>query len=77
MSVTVINKNKRPIKVISPSEQDKHISSEDAEMDARAVAAVKAAVEKAKLCKKPVAKYDPVLKKAYLEYANGEVKYVK
>ena len=52
------------------------ITNDDAEMDNRARAAVKAAIDKAKLCKKPVAGYDAVSKRAYLEYANGERKYV-
>ena len=46
------------------------ISESDAEMDSRAQAAVRSAISKAKICKKPVAK------KAYVEYANGEKKYV-
>lgn len=52
------------------------ITSSDAEMDNRARAAVKAAIDKAKLCKKPVAGYDAASKRAYVEYANGERKYV-
>ena len=46
------------------------------EMDARARQAVKVAIEKAKFCKKPVARYDTETKRAYIEYANGERKYV-
>ena len=49
----------------------------DCEMDARAVEAVKAAINKAKVCKKPVAGYDKERKAAYLEYANGERKYAE
>lgn len=45
-------------------------------MDSRATAAVRSAIDKAKVCKKPVAKYDPVTKKAYVEYADGVKKYV-
>jgi hypothetical protein len=52
------------------------ISENDSEMDARAKCAVKAAIEKAKVCKKPVARYDVEQKKAYLEFADGERKYV-
>ena len=48
----------------------------DAEMNNRAKAAVKAAIDKAKLCKKPVAKYDSASGRAYVEYASGEKKYV-
>lgn len=51
------------------------ISERDAEMDKRAVAAVKAVIEKAKICKKPIARYDTSSKKAYIEYADGRRKY--
>lgn len=44
-------------------------------MDARAVEAVKTAVAKARFCKKPVAKYDPETKRAYIEYADGKKNY--
>jgi hypothetical protein len=46
-------------------------------MDARAVEAVKAAINKARVCKKPIAGYDKENKKAYIEYANGDIKYAK
>ena len=49
----------------------------DREMDERAVEAVKAAINKAKICKKPIAGYDKEKKAAYIEYANGERKYAK
>lgn len=67
---------KRVVKVVNDSTQDDAISAEDAEMDAKAIRAVKAAIEKAKYCKNPIAKYDQVEKRAYVEYANGERKYV-
>ena len=38
------------------------ITESDAEMDSRATAAVKSALDRAKVCKKPVAKYDTVTK---------------
>lgn len=37
---------------------------------------VKAAINNAKICKKPIAGYDKEKKRAYVEYANGERKYV-
>lgn len=74
--IKVINGKQHSIQVISSSEKQNHISRRDAEMDARATKAVKTAVEKAKFCKKPIAKYDTVTKSAYVEYANGEKKYV-
>ncbi|MFR3339630.1 MAG: hypothetical protein ACLTTL_04120 [Lachnospira pectinoschiza] len=33
---------------------------------------VKAAINKAKICKKPIAGYDKKKKRAYVEYANGK-----
>lgn len=63
--------NKRVIKVIDSSNYKNSISERDAEMDARAVEAVKAAVAKAEFCKKPVARYDISEKKAYVEYPDG------
>lgn len=68
--------NNRTIKVVSVNSSAQAISSQDSEMDNRAVKAVKAAVEKATVCKKPIAKYDVKNKKAYIQYANGEIKYV-
>lgn len=62
--------------VVKDSDQRAYISENDAEMDARAVEAVRAAVSKAIFCKKPVAKYDLETKRAYIEYPNGERKYV-
>lgn len=67
---------KLSVKVVHGSKQNNYISANDAEMDARATQAVKAAVAKAQFCKKPVAKYDLTTKRAYVEYANGERKYV-
>lgn len=51
------------------------ISESDAEMDYRAEEAVKAALHRAKVCKKPIARYDMDTKRAYIEYPNGERKY--
>lgn len=44
-------------------------------MDRREVEAVKAAINKAKICKKTIAGYDKEKKAAYIEYANGDRKY--
>lgn len=52
------------------------MTESDNEMDERAVEAVKAAINKAKICKKPIAGYDNEKKQAYVEYANGERKYI-
>lgn len=64
------------VKVIS-SKSESGLSSADTEMDARATQAVKAAIQKAKICRKPVAQYDTVSKRTYVEYPNGVKRYVK
>lgn len=46
-------------------------------MDIRANAAVKAALNKAKICGKPIARYDIVTHRAYIEYADGTIRLVK
>ena len=46
--------NNRTIKVVSVNSSAQAISSQDSEMDNRAIKAVKAAVEKATVCKKPI-----------------------
>ena len=65
------------VKVVDSSNQRRYISDSDAEMDARAVEAVRAAVSRAEVCKKPIAKYDVVTKKAYVEYPGGRRVYVR
>lgn len=73
---TVKLKNGKNIKVVAAFERQNAISKNDAEMDERAVQAVKSAVNKAEFCKKPIAKYDKTEKKAYVQYADGVRKYV-
>ena len=48
-----------------------NISAEDKDMDRRINAAVNSAINRAKVCQKPIAK-----KKAYVIDSNGEKKYV-
>lgn len=67
----------RKIKVVSSTDWNCHVTSRDIEMDVRANQAVKSAVDKAIICKKPVARYDVMTKRAYIEYSNGERKYVE
>lgn len=67
---TVIEHN-RSVRIVDSSDRRSFITENDAEMDKRAVQAVKAAISKAKICKKPVAKYDPKTKTAYIEYPDG------
>ena len=74
---TVSTKNGRIIKVVSREEEKSTLTESDNEMDERAVEAVKAAIKKAKICKKPIAGYDKEKKRAYVEYANGERKYAE
>ena len=74
---TVSTKSGKIINVVSREEESKTLTLSDRQMDARAVEAVKAAINKAKVCKKPIAGYDKENKKAYIEYANGEIKYAK
>ena len=74
---TVSTKSGKVIKVVSREEEKKTLTVSDSEMDVRAIEAVKAAINKAKICKKPVAGYDKENKVAYIEYANGERKYAK
>lgn len=67
--------NVMKVKVVPPEEYRDFISESDAEMDYRAQEAVKAALHRAKVCKKPIARYDMDTKRAYIEYPNGERKY--
>ena len=77
MSKTTIEVGDFKVRVITPDDLNDEISNEEREMDKRATAAVKAAIHKAKVCNKPVAKYDSRKKKAYIEEADGVKKYVK
>ncbi|MBS4817235.1 MAG: hypothetical protein KH026_11685 [Clostridium sp.] len=72
----VIDGEKYIIKVVTGDPSDT-LTENDKEMDYRARKAVEMAIEKAKICKKPIARYDAETKHAYLEYPNGEREYVK
>lgn len=74
---SVRTKSGKVVKVVSREEEKNTLTISDNEMDERAVEAVKAAINKAKICKKPIAGYDKEKKAAYVEYANGERKYVE
>lgn len=74
---TVSTKSGKIIKIISHGEEKAILTASDNEMDKRAVEAVKAAIYKAEICKKPIAGYDKKQKAAYLQYANGERKYAE
>ena len=58
---TVSTKSGRIIKVVSREEEKSTLTLSDYEMDERAVEAVKAAINKAKICKKPIAGYDKII----------------
>lgn len=63
---TVSTKSGKIINVVSREEESKTLTLSDREMDARAVEAVKAAINKARVCKKPIAGYDKENKKHIL-----------
>ena len=69
--------NNRIVTVVSPNDVNKVITEYDAEMDRRAREAVKSAINRAKICNKPIAKYDKINKKAYIETPEGKIKYVR
>ena len=73
----VININGMAVKVIDNTEKQETLSQDDKDMDIRAKEAVKAALEKAKVCKKPIARYDIETKRAYIEDAEGNRRYVE
>lgn len=68
--------NNKKIKIVTGSSQEQFLSDSDKEMDERARQAIRAAIKKAEVCKKPIAKYDLESKRAYLEYPNGMIEYV-
>lgn len=74
---TINTKSGKVIKVVSREEAKNTLTASDNEMDERATEAVKAAINKAKICKKPIAGYDKEKKAAYVEYADGERKYAE
>lgn len=76
MNKTVKLSDDRTVTIIVSNKPTDGISESDAEMDIRAKEAVRSAINKAVICKKPVAKYDRVTKKAYIETADGDRKYV-
>jgi len=69
--VKLVKGSKWNIKVVEKELADQYISSNDAAMDRRAKEAVKAAISKAQVCHKPIAKYDAQSKQAYLQYPDG------
>ena len=66
----------RSVTVVSEDSSHSVISDADAEMDARAKEAVKSAINSAKTCRKPIARYDRVSRRAYIETSDGKKTYV-
>lgn len=77
MNKTVLLSTNRLVTVVSPENVNAVLSETDIEMDYRAREAVKAAINKAEICKKPIAKYDVVNRKAYLQTADSKKIYVE
>lgn len=71
-----LSDNRSVTVIIEDGSSNTIISKNDAEMDARAREAVKYAIRRAEVCKKPIAKYDRVRGAAYIETADGEKLYV-
>ena len=76
ISKVIRTSNNLRITVVTGNDIESSISSSDKEMDMRAKEAVEAAIKKAKICGKPVARYDAVNNTAYIETSDGERKYV-
>lgn len=68
---------KYSVTVIPADMQEDTRTSSDTELDARVTNAVQAAVKRATVCKKPVARYDVNRKRAFLEYSDGRRVYVE
>lgn len=77
MNKTVLLSDKRSVTVVSPENVNAILSETDIEMDYRAREAVKAAINRAEICKKPIAKYDSVNRKAYLQNTDSKKIYVE
>lgn len=77
MNKTVLLSNNRLVTVVSPENVNAVLSETDIEMDYRAREAVKAAINRAEICKKPIAKYDVVNGMAYLQNADNNKIYIE
>ena len=77
MNKTVLLSNNRLVTVVSPENVNAVLSETDIEMDYRAREAVKAAINRAEIYKKPIAKYDSANKKAYLQTADSKKIYIE
>lgn len=73
---TIRLKNNKVVNIVTPESVNSVLTEEDIEMDCRANEVIKAAINKAKVCKKPIARYDMTAKKAYIQMPDGEKVYV-
>ena len=69
----VILSGNRAVTIVYADREAVTITQNEAEMDIRAREAVKAAIHKAKICKKPIARYDRTTRKVYIETVDGGV----
>ena len=76
LSRTIKIYGNRSVTVVSEDSSHSVISDADAEMDARAKEAVKSAINRAKICNKPIAGYDRASRRAYIETSDGKKTYV-
>lgn len=77
MNKTVLLNKNRLVTVVSPENANAVLSETDIEMDYLDKEAVKAAIHRAVICKKPIAKYDAVNRKAYIQTADNKKTYVE
>lgn len=76
MKKVITLKDNRSVTIVSADSISSAISNVEVEMDTRAREAVKSAIHKAKTCKKPIARYDRICKRAYIENEDGVKTYV-
>lgn len=74
--IRTIKKGNCTVKVVPEQDVQAAATPDDAEMDKRVKAAVKSELDRAIICKRPVAKYDRDSKKAYIQLPDGQKKYV-
>ncbi len=76
MSKTIKLKDNRTVTVVTADSMSSALSEVETEMDTRAKAAVESAIQKAITCKKPIARYDRIRKRAYIVTKDGVKIYV-
>lgn len=76
MKKTITLKDNRSVTIVSADSVSVAITNVEVEMDTRAREAVKWAIHKAQTCKKPIARYDRICKRAYIETEDGVKTYV-